>query len=84
MRAWVLAALVLLPAEALACPTCVGAPWDKADAGFYWSTLFLMGVPLVVAGIIGGWLFFHSRRPQEPRGLRDTIRLVGTEKERKE
>lgn len=84
MTAWILAALVLFPAEAMACATCVGAPWDKTDQGFYWSTLFLMGVPFVVAGILGGWLFYNSRRTREPGGKWRPVRLVGTEKERNE
>jgi hypothetical protein len=84
VKAWILAVLVLLPVEALACATCVGAPWDKADHGFYWSTLFLMGVPFVVAGIIGGWLFYHFRRAPAPGGKWEPVRLAGPEKEENE
>lgn len=62
MSAWLALLLVLLPAEALACATCVSAPWDRPDWGFFWSALFLMGVPLVAAGSIGGWLYYHSRK----------------------
>lgn len=84
MTAWVLVALLLLPAEALACATCVGAPWQKTDVGFYWSALFLMGVPFAVAGVIGGWLFYHSRRAREPGEKWDWVRFVGTRIARKE
>ena len=46
-----------------ACLTCIGAPWAKGDLGFLWSTLLLMLVPVALAGIIGGWLFYvHSSR----------------------
>jgi len=82
MKAWILAAVLFFPVDALACATCVGAPWDKTDQGIYWSALFLMGVPVIVAGLIGGWLFYNSRRARDPGGKWGTF--VGTEKERKE
>jgi len=84
VNAWVLIGLVLLPVEVLACATCVGAPWEKGDQGFYWSTLFLMAVPFAIAGIIGGWLFYAFRRAQDPGGQSGPGRLVGTRKESEE
>ncbi len=62
MRASIAVALWLVPVDALACLTCVGAPWEKSDYGIFWSTLFLMGLPVLVAGLIGGWLVYQSRR----------------------
>jgi hypothetical protein len=53
--------------DVLACATCVGVPWVKADLGFFWSTLFLMVVPLAVAGVIGGWLYYLYRRGRDGR-----------------
>jgi len=81
MKAWILAAVLLFPVDALACATCVGGPWDKTDLGIFWSALFLMGVPVVVAGLIGGWLFYNFRRSRD-RG--ETIHFVEMQKERKE
>jgi len=51
--------------EVLACATCVGVPWVKADLGFFWSALFLMVVPVAVAGLIGGWLYSAYRRGRD-------------------
>ena len=56
---WVLVVL-LLPARALACAVCVDG--TKLDLGFAWSALFLMTVPFVMAGVIGGWLYSAARR----------------------
>jgi hypothetical protein len=62
VKALAVGALLLIPTDAFACATCVGFPWSKADHGIYWSALFLMGVPIVIAGLIGGWLYYHFRR----------------------
>jgi hypothetical protein len=51
--------------DVLACATCVGVPWVKADLGFFWSTLFLMVVPLAVTGLIGGWLYYADTRGRD-------------------
>jgi len=45
-----------------ACAICAGAPWVKADPGFFWSALFLMIVPVAVAGLVGGWPHYAFRR----------------------
>ncbi len=42
--------------DVLACAICVGVPWAKADLDFFWSALFVMVVPVAVAGLIGGRL----------------------------
>ena len=39
--------------------------WVKADLGFFWSALFLMVVPVAVAGLIGGWLYDAYRRGRD-------------------
>jgi hypothetical protein len=63
--------------EILACATCVGAPWDKADAGFFWSALLLMAVPAVVAGLIGGW-FYYSHATRRAGGPRRSAEALAT------
>ena len=68
--------------DVLACAICVGVPWVKADLGFFWSALFLMVVPVAVAGLIGGWLYYAYRRAGRRRQGRATIpRLTLTPKE---
>ena len=49
LLAWV---LVLLPAVAEACATCVGTPYG--DRTYNWPYLFLIALPFVVATVIGG------------------------------
>jgi hypothetical protein len=56
---WILGVL-LLPAPALACAVCVDG--TKLDFGFVWSAVFLMAVPFVMAGVIGGWFYSAARR----------------------
>jgi hypothetical protein len=51
--------ILLLPARALACAVCVDG--SKLDLGFLWSAVFLIAVPFVMAGLIGGWLYYASR-----------------------
>jgi hypothetical protein len=74
MKAW---------GDVLACATCVGVPWVKADLGFFWSTLFLMVVPVAVAGLIGGWLYMAYRRRRDgvATGARRSPPLTSTQEE---
>lgn len=58
-----------IPPTALACAACVGAPWDKSDLGFFWSALFLMALPVALAGVVGGWLY-HARSARRAGGCR--------------
>ena len=68
--------------DVLACATCVGVPWVKADLGFFWSALFLMVVPVAVAGLIGGWLYFAYRRGRDGVATGATIPpLTSTQEE---
>ena len=39
--------------------------WVKADLGFFWSALFLMVVPVAVAGLIRGRLYYADRRRRD-------------------
>ena len=60
--ALVAAALALLlhgAAEACAvCGTGPPLPGHRVPHEFFWGTLFLMVMPLAVAGSIGGWLLY--------------------------
>lgn len=56
---WV-SAILLLPSRALACAVCVDG--TKLDLGFVWSAVFLLAVPFVMAGVIGGWFYSATRR----------------------
>jgi len=38
----------------------------RADLGFHWSTVFLMAMPYVVVGSLGGWLVYKFRRAGRP------------------
>ena len=62
-----LAALACVPAVAplralAACPGCVETTGAHAQAGFFWSALFLMLVPYFLLAAVGGGLFYAYRR----------------------
>jgi len=52
--------VLAVPAVAWACAVCVGA--SAEDQGYFWGVLFLMTMPFLVAGSIGGWILYHYRR----------------------
>jgi hypothetical protein len=37
---------------------------DPLSQGIFWSVMLLMAAPFLVAGSIGGWLFYRYRRAQ--------------------
>ncbi|MBI2155183.1 MAG: hypothetical protein HYU24_15995 [Candidatus Rokubacteria bacterium] len=79
---WSLAILAgaLRPAEALACAVCISL--TKRDWGFLWSALFLMVLPIAMAGLIGGWLYYsHRRAAGHGRAGATTPHLIVSEKE---
>ncbi len=54
-------ALLLLPGAAEACAVCGSGPplpGHRVPHEFFWGTLFLMVMPLAVAGSVGGWLLY--------------------------
>ena len=80
MRAVKVAALLgaLRPADALACAVCLSL--TKHDMGFLWSALFLITLPIAMAGLIGGWLYYSYRR-SAGRVRAGYPHLIVTEKE---
>lgn len=52
--------MVALPAVAQACAVCVGSSAD--DHGYFWGVLFLMAMPFLLGGSIGGWILYHHQR----------------------
>ncbi len=69
--------------DVLACAICVGVPWVKADLGFFWSALFLMVVPVALAGLIGGWPYYglQTRAGRRRHGRATIPPLTSTQKE---
>lgn len=58
----VAAAVVLSPYTAQACSVCGGAAMGTdPGTGFNTSILFLLSMPFLVVGLIGGWLIYTSR-----------------------
>lgn len=51
----------LMPAVADACPSCKLVD-DPIVEGFKWSILFLMAMPYLVSGLIGGGVFYIYNR----------------------
>lgn len=69
----------LRPADAWACAVCISL--TKHDMGFLWSALFLMALPIAMAGVIGGWLYYSYRRSRDVRTRAGYSHLVVSEKE---
>ena len=60
---WMAAIMLVIPVAAQACPSCVEAlKGSGVGRGFNASILFLLGMPFVLVGSIGGGLFFYLRR----------------------
>jgi hypothetical protein len=87
LRSWLaailLAALLTVPSDLLAqgcamCKTAVGGSEDPLARGLNVSILFLMSMPFLLAGSVGGWFFYMYRRS---RRHVPTLRLVQTAKE---
>lgn len=54
-----LATLLTTPSWVWACPSCKDAvAGDPVGAALSWTTLVLIGVPLVLMGSIGGWVSY--------------------------
>ncbi len=54
-----LAPLLVTPSWVWACPSCKDAvAGDPVGAALSWTTLVLIGVPLVLMGSIGGWVSY--------------------------
>ena len=69
---WVVFAVVLFAAaDLLACPTCkeglAGSdPVSQAQArGFFYSILFMMAMPFLLIGTLGGAAYLSIRRARE-------------------
>lgn len=43
------------------------ASHTRSDLAYHWSTLFLMAMPYVIVGTIGGWLAYMYRRTERER-----------------
>jgi hypothetical protein len=54
----------LLPLWAEACPRCIQASPYKG--GLLWAVLFLLPVPFILAGVVGGWIVRHSKTDLPP------------------
>lgn len=55
------AMFLFFPAIAQACAVCVGS--SPADHAYFWAILFLMSMPFLLGGSIGGWLIYTYWRP---------------------
>ena len=53
----VMALALLIPTVVEACPSCKTID-DPIVQGFKWSILFLMAMPYIVSGLIGGGVFY--------------------------
>lgn len=77
--------LMTNPRAADACAVCVTGAGDPTADAFNWSVLFLMAMPYLVVGSIGGGLFYTYRRTAAKREQAQTaeplVHLTWNEKE---
>ena len=55
------------------CQTVMPRGNDPMARGLFWGVLILLVAPFLVAGLIGAWLYYHSRIVRRTSG---TARLV--------
>ena len=67
---------LLIPAVAEACPSCKTID-DPIVQGFKWSILFLMAMPYIVAGLIGGGVFYVYYRSHRADNRKPPSNLKG-------
>jgi hypothetical protein len=75
--------VAVVPVESLAqgcamCATYLSNGQDPRAEAFRVSMLFLMSMPFVVVGVVGGWFAWMYRRN---RGRRPALRVLRTERE---
>lgn len=63
----VLVLLLLLPAMAVACPSCKQALASQEGGGdlvqgFFWSILFMVSMPFTILGVFSGCMYLAVRR----------------------
>ena len=63
MRAFILMALMTVPAAALACPVCGTAGNEAQQWAFLSSTIFLSLAPILAIGGGGYWIWLQFARP---------------------
>jgi heme/copper-type cytochrome/quinol oxidase subunit 2 len=78
-----LAVLVLVPAQSFAqgcamCATYLSNGEDPRAEAFKISMLFLMSMPFVIVGTVGGWILWMYRRSRPQRAA---LRALRTERE---
>ena len=67
--------LMVLVGEASACPTCKAAlashDGNQGDmvGAFMWSILFMMGMPFILLGSLGGLFYWQVRRARAMQPL---------------
>lgn len=72
----ILVLALLIPVVAEACPSCKTID-DPIVQGFKWSILFLMAMPYIVAGLIGGGVFYVYYRSHRADNRKPPSNLKG-------
>ena len=70
------AATVLVPATALACPTCKDSLGGDPAAsgmvqGYFWSIVFMMSMPFLILGGISAYFYYEICRARQLRAQAD-------------
>ncbi len=67
---------LLMPALVEACPSCKTID-DPIVQGFKWSILFLMAMPYIVSGLIGGGVFYVYYRAHRTDNRKPSSNVKG-------
>jgi len=59
--AWLVLAMLTLPAQALACPVCSPGRDDATQQAFFSMTIFMTLLPLTMFGVVIYWLVRRVR-----------------------
>lgn len=58
------------------CQTVLPRGDDPLARGLFWSVLILLTAPFVVTGAIGGWVYYHYRKPSSSQHATPASRLA--------
>lgn len=72
----VLVLALLIPTVVEACPSCKTID-DPIVKGFKWSILFLMAMPYIVSGLIGGGVFYVYYRAHRTDNRKPSSNVKG-------
>ena len=80
----VLAFVLAVGTVAVACPTCKtgledGAAGGDLISGYFWSIMFMMGMPFAIVGVFSGYMYREVRKARRENQADETTDTQNTE-----